>query len=87
MSKSDLKTRPIFHHKRDSIEAHLTIVLGALAIGKTIEYLTGISIKRFVNTLRPIRSGTVSINGKDYLAEPEISSEVTQLLRNIQSGH
>jgi len=25
MSKSDLKTRPVFHHKRDSIEAHLSI--------------------------------------------------------------
>jgi hypothetical protein len=87
MSKSDLKARPIFHYKRDSIEAHLTIVLAALAIGKTIEYLTGISIKRFVNTLRPIRSGTVTISGKDYPAEPKISPEVTQLLRNVQMGH
>jgi hypothetical protein len=26
MSKSDLRARPIYHHKRDSIEAHLTIV-------------------------------------------------------------
>jgi transposase len=30
MSKSDLKARPIFHHKRESIEAHLTIVFTAL---------------------------------------------------------
>ena len=69
MSKSDLKARPIFHHKRDSIEAHLTIVFAALAIGRMIEYRTGISIKRFVNTVRPIRSGIVIINGKEYLAE------------------
>ncbi|MGV8082235.1 MAG: hypothetical protein AB2L09_01175 [Coriobacteriia bacterium] len=26
MSKSDLKARPVFHHTRDSIEAHLTVV-------------------------------------------------------------
>ena len=26
MSKSDLRARPIYHRKRDSIEAHLTIV-------------------------------------------------------------
>ncbi|WP_345119426.1 IS1634 family transposase, partial [Ornithinibacter aureus] len=26
MSKSDLRARPIFHHTRDAIEAHLTIV-------------------------------------------------------------
>ena len=32
MSKTDLRARPIYHHKRDSIEAHLTIVLAALAV-------------------------------------------------------
>jgi len=34
MSKSDLKARPIFHHKRDSIEAHLTIVFTGLAVAR-----------------------------------------------------
>ena len=32
MSKSDLRARPIYHRKRDSIEAHLTIVSAALAV-------------------------------------------------------
>lgn len=87
MSKSLFKARPNFHHKRDSIEAHLTIVLAALAIGKTIEARTGVSIKRFVNTLRPIRSGIVTINGKEYPAEPEISPQVTSMLRKLSAGH
>lgn len=87
MSKSDLKARPIFHHKRDSIEAHLTIVLAALAIGTTIEYHTGISIKRFIRTLQPIRSGIVTINGAKYQAEAEISPEVKSLMRKLQAGH
>lgn len=87
MSKSDLKARPIFLHKRDSIEAHLTIVFAALAIGKMIEYLTGLSIKRFVNIVRPIRSGIVNINGQEYYAEAEISTEVRLLLRKLQTGH
>jgi transposase len=30
MSKTDLRARPIYHHKRDSIEAQLTIVFAAL---------------------------------------------------------
>ena len=34
MSKSDLRARPIFHHKRESIEAHLTIVMAALAVAR-----------------------------------------------------
>jgi transposase len=87
MSKSDLKARPIFHHKRDSIEAHLTIVLAALAMGKLIERRTGMSIKRFVNTVRPIRSGTVIINGKEYTAEADVPSEAIPLIRKLQTGH
>lgn len=87
MSKSDLKARPIFHHKRDSIEAHLTIVLAALAMGKVIENNTGMSIKRFVRTLRPIRSGIVLINSKEYEAEAEISTEVKSIMDKLRSGH
>ena len=37
MSKSDLQARPIYHHKRESIEAHLTIVFTALAVARWIE--------------------------------------------------
>ena len=32
MSKHDLQGRPIYHHARESIEAHLTIVFAALAV-------------------------------------------------------
>ena len=87
MAKSDLKARPIFHRKRDAIEAHLTIVFAALAIGRKIEYQTGISIKQFVKLLRPIRSGIVTINGNDILAEPEIPDEVKSVLKSLGSGH
>ena len=31
MSKHDLRARPIYHRKRDSIEAHLSVVFAALA--------------------------------------------------------
>ena len=37
MSKSDLRARPIYHHTRESIEAHLTIVMAALAVGRFVE--------------------------------------------------
>ena len=52
MSKHDLQARPIYHHLRQSIEAHLTIVLAALAITHAIEHQTGWSIKKFVRTVR-----------------------------------
>ena len=87
MAKSDLRARPIYHRKRDSIEAHLTIVLAALAISRRIEHQTGISIKQFVKLLRPIRSGIVTINGKEILAEPELPETVKTLLIRLSSGH
>lgn len=37
MSKSDLRAKPIYNHKRDSIEAHLTIVFAALAVARWLE--------------------------------------------------
>jgi Transposase DDE domain len=56
MAKSDLQARPIYHRKRDSIEAHLTIVLAALAVSRWIERVTGWSIRKFVKTARRYRT-------------------------------
>ena len=87
IAKSDLRARPIYHRKRDAIEAHLTIVLAALAISRNIEDLTAISIKQFVKLLRPIRSGIVTINGREMLAEPEIPPDVKSVLICLDRGH
>ena len=56
MSKHDLQARPVYHHKRESIEAHLTIVFAALAVSHWIEHQTGWSIKRYVRTARRYRA-------------------------------
>ena len=40
MSKHDLQARPIYHRLRDSIEAHLSIVLAAIAVSHRIETQT-----------------------------------------------
>ncbi len=87
MAKSDLKAKPVFHRKRDAIEAHLTIVFTGLAISRRMEKLAGLSIKRIIKTLRPIRSGIVVINGTEYPAEPEIPKDIHNLLQKLESGH
>ena len=56
MSKHDLQARPIYHHKRESIEAHLTVVFAAMAVSHYIETQTGWSIKKFVRTTRRYRT-------------------------------
>jgi transposase len=80
IAKSDLKARPIFHHKRESIDAHLTIVFAALAISRHIEDATKISIRRFVQKLEPIRTGIISINGAKQILKPRVSHDISALL-------
>src|SRR5215470_1653989 len=65
MAKSDLQARPVYHHQRDSIEAHLTIVFAALAVSRWIERQTGWSIRKFVRTARRYR--TVEIQAGDHV--------------------
>ena len=52
MSKHDLQARPIYHHMRDSIEAHLTIVFAALAVSRWIEDRSDWSIPRRTNSAK-----------------------------------
>jgi len=91
MSKSDLKARPIFHHKLDSIRAHLTIVFTALAIARFIETKTSLSIRKFVRALMVIRTPTLLINGTKIKIDPYIPDEVNSVVEKLnkirKSGH
>ncbi len=72
MTKSDLAARPIFHRLRDSIEAHLTIVFAALAVSREAQARTGLSIKKIVQTLRPLRTATITLGAQQITAPPRI---------------
>ena len=87
MAKSDLKARPVFHRKREAIEAHLTIVLAALAVGRHIETRSQMSLKHLVRILRPIRSGVVVLNGQEYTAQEEIPKDIHMVLKKLGVGH
>ena len=68
------EARPVYHHKRESIEAHLTIVFAALAVSHWLEHQTGWSIKKFVRTARryrtvQIRSGRQTLTAADPLPD------------------
>ena len=83
IAKSDLKARPIFHHKRESIDAHLTIVFASLAVARYIEALTNISIQRFVRTLVPIRTGVISVNGTTMPLKPRLPQHLAALVNSL----
>jgi hypothetical protein len=83
MSKHDLQARPIYHHKRESIEAHLTIVFAAMAVTHWIEHRTGWSIKQFVRTARRYRTITIQAGQQTLTAADPIPDELAQVLAEI----
>ena len=86
MSKSDLKARPIYHHKRESIDAHLTVVMAAMAVGHLLEQRSGLSLKRLVRTLRKYRTFELQVAGQTVHAASPVPDPVQELIDRIQSG-
>jgi len=83
MSKHDLKARPIFHRKRESIDAHLAVVFAALAVSQRIEQLTGWTISRFVKTLRRYRSVQINTGNHLLTAEQPLPDDIRTALDQI----
>jgi hypothetical protein len=86
MSKSDLQARPIYHRKRDPIEAHLTIVFAALAVSRWIERQTGWSIRKFVKTARRYRTIEIQAGPHVITAAHPIPDDLRQALETITSA-
>jgi Transposase DDE domain len=87
MSKHDLQARPIYHHKRESIDAHLTIVFAALAVGHYIETQTGWSIKKFVRTARRYRTVQIKAGRQLLTAVDPLPEDLREAIAKINQGH
>jgi transposase len=83
MSKHDLQARPIYHHKRESIDAHLTIVFAALAISHWIEAQTGWSIKKFVRTARRYRNVQIRAGRQILTAADPLPADLREAIAKI----
>jgi len=83
MSKSDLQARPIYHRKRDSIEAHLTTVFAALAVSRWIEDRTGWSIRKFVRTARRYRTIEIQAGDHTITASDPLPADLNEALDRI----
>ena len=87
MTKGDLRARPVFHHQREAIEAHLTVVFAPLPWPVTCRRRRGTSIKKIVQTLRTARSATIEINGQRLTLDPELTGAARDILKRLESGH
>lgn len=83
MSKHDLAARPIYARKRESIEAHLSVVFAALAITRLIEDRTGWSIKKFVRTARRYRTVEIRVGQQTLTAKEPLPAELRTALALI----
>jgi hypothetical protein len=83
MSKTDLRARPMFHHTRDAIEAHLTIVFAALAVARHLQDLTGLSIRKTIQTLRPLQQISVRIAGHEHRAHDPLAPQAQEILHAL----
>ena len=86
MSKHDLRARPIFHHQRHSIEAHLTMVMAALAVARYLQDATGMSIQRIIHALKPIQTAQIHLAGHTITASHPVTPQAQAILDalNIQ---
>ena len=83
MTKSDLAARPLFARTRDAIEAHLTIVFTALAVSRAVQNRTGLSLRRVLRTLKPLRSALIEINGAIQAYPPALGPDETAILNAL----
>ncbi len=83
MSKHDLQARPIYHHLRESIEAHLSIVVAATAVSHYIETRTGWSIKKFVRTTRRYRTVKIKAGRQILTAADPLPDDLRDAIAEI----
>ena len=84
MSKSDLQARPVFHRMKEAIEAHLTVVFTALALARYMQAATGLSLKKIITTLLPLRDVTINVNGHKLTATPQLTDTAQDILTALE---
>lgn len=87
MTKSNLRARPIFHRVKDSIDAHLTVVFAALAIGRHLQELSGLPLKRLLTDLKGLRGSRVLINGDEMTFDALVPAEFEAVIGVLKKGH
>lgn len=85
ISKSDLKTRPIFHNKQQAIETHILICFMALALAKYIEIKSKRSIKAVMKELKKVTDARIydEINKREVVMRSKIGDEVREILEVV----
>jgi transposase len=89
IAKSDLAARPIFHRKREAIEAHILICFMALAICKYMELKTEKSTKVIIKLLKQVTDARIlhTLTNEEIILRSEISTETKDLVKKLSLSH
>lgn len=89
VSKGDLQTRPIFHHKEDPVKMHMLICFMALVIAKHIELKTGDSIRKFITECKKVTEGRIlnQLTNREIRLNAEISPKAIEYLAKLNVPH
>lgn len=85
MSKSDLLMRPVYHFKKQTIEAHILICVMALAVAKFMELRAGKSIQIILEALKKVTDARVVnvATKEEALWRSPVLEETKLILKNL----
>jgi len=89
MSKTDLKTRPIFHYVHDAIRAHVVLCFMGLMMGKFLEIKTGLSLRRVRDILWNVQEAHIQdgLTGKCIILQTNMKDFNESKLAKVLKPH
>lgn len=89
IAKSDLQTRPIYHFKRQTVEAHILICFMALAACKYMELKTKKSTKVIIKLLKQVTDARIlhTLTNEEIILRSEISTETEKIVKMLSLSH
>lgn len=89
IAKSDLAMRPIYHFKKQTIEAHILICFLALAVCKYMEFKTGRSTKAILKLIKSVTDARIfnTLTNEEIIIRSELTEEIQKLLKTLSLSH
>jgi len=85
MAKSDLASRPVFHHKKEAVKSHILICFTALIIGKFLEINTNRSLRQVIDAIWSVTEAKLFDKSTDkfFTLSTEMNKTTMEILEKI----
>lgn len=85
IAKSDLASRPVFHHKKEAVKSHILICFTALIIGKFLEINTNRSLRQVIDAIWSVTEAKLFDKSTDkfFTLSTEMNKTTMEILEKI----